>query len=66
MRPGGNKCLELTVDKTFCFWLRKWPLRVFDFIFSDHDFIQEQETRLLMMCKRTMALPVGRFVCFET
>jgi len=27
---------------------------------SDHDFIQEQETRLLMMCKRTMALPVGR------
>ncbi|KAJ7330710.1 Anaphase-promoting complex subunit 1 [Desmophyllum pertusum] len=27
---------------------------------SDHDFIQEQETRLLMMCKRTMSLPVGR------
>lgn len=27
---------------------------------SDHDFIQEQESRLLMMCKRTMALPVGR------
>ncbi|XP_044177050.1 anaphase-promoting complex subunit 1-like isoform X2 [Acropora millepora] len=27
---------------------------------SDHDFIQEQENRLLLMCKRTMALPVGR------
>ncbi|KAL9954101.1 hypothetical protein ACROYT_G041596 [Oculina patagonica] len=27
---------------------------------SDHDFLLEQETRLLMMCKRTMALPVGR------
>lgn len=32
----------------------------FNFIFSDHDFIQEQENRLLLMCKRTMALPVGR------
>jgi len=27
---------------------------------SDHDFIEQQETRLLAMCQRTMALPVGR------
>ncbi|XP_048585959.1 anaphase-promoting complex subunit 1 isoform X2 [Nematostella vectensis] len=27
---------------------------------SDHDFIQEQETKLLLMCKRVMALSVGR------
>ncbi|XP_031572163.1 anaphase-promoting complex subunit 1-like [Actinia tenebrosa] len=27
---------------------------------SDHEFIQEQEAKLLLMCKRTMALPVGR------
>ena len=37
-------------------------LTSYNFIFSDHDFIQEQENRLLMMCKRTMALPVGRCV----
>ena len=34
------------------------------FFLSDHDFIQEQESRLLMMCKRTMALPVGRYIFF--
>uniref|UniRef100_A0A8C3KVC3 Anaphase-promoting complex subunit 1 n=1 Tax=Chrysolophus pictus TaxID=9089 RepID=A0A8C3KVC3_CHRPC len=27
---------------------------------SDHDFIEEKENRLLQLCQRTMALPVGR------
>lgn len=27
---------------------------------SDHEFIQQQETYLLALCQRTMALPVGR------
>ncbi|XP_070577566.1 anaphase-promoting complex subunit 1-like [Ptychodera flava] len=27
---------------------------------SDHDFIEEQENRLLSICQRTMSLPVGR------
>uniref|UniRef100_S4RPY3 Uncharacterized protein n=1 Tax=Petromyzon marinus TaxID=7757 RepID=S4RPY3_PETMA len=27
---------------------------------SDHDFIEEKEARLLQLCQRTMALPVGR------
>ncbi|CAB4041846.1 Hypothetical predicted protein, partial [Paramuricea clavata] len=27
---------------------------------SDHDFVQEQEARLLMICKRTLSLSVGR------
>ncbi|XP_065897309.1 anaphase-promoting complex subunit 1-like [Dysidea avara] len=27
---------------------------------SDHEFIEQQETRLLAVCQRTMALPVGR------
>ena len=40
--------------------LQSNTLIVARFNFSDHDFIQEQENRLLLMCKRTMALPVGR------
>lgn len=31
-------------------------------LFSDHEFIQQQETHLLALCQRTMALPVGRYV----
>jgi len=27
---------------------------------SDHEFIEEQETHLLAVCQRTMALPIGR------
>ena len=29
---------------------------------SDHEFIEQQETRLLAVCQRTMALPIGRLV----
>ena len=28
---------------------------------SDHAFIEEQESHLLTICQRTMALPVGRW-----
>ena len=30
--------------------------------YSDHEFIEQQETRLLAVCQRTMALPIGRLV----
>ena len=31
---------------------------------SDHEFIEQQETHLLAVCQRTMALPIGRLVLF--
>ena len=27
---------------------------------SDHDMLHEQQSRLLLLCRRSMALPVGR------
>lgn len=30
---------------------------------SDHEFIEEQEKHLYALCTRTMALPVGRYMC---
>ena len=42
----------LLVDK--CVYLRIY--------YSDHEFIEQQETRLLAVCQRTMALPIGRLV----
>ena len=35
---------------------------VFTYYCSDHEFIEQQETRLLAVCQRTMALPIGRLV----
>ena len=34
------------------------------FVCSDHEFIEQQETRLLAVCQRTMALPIARSALF--
>lgn len=34
----------------------------FAILVSDHQFVEQQETHLLMLSQRTMALPVGRSV----
>ena len=38
--------------------------QMYAFVCSDHEFIEQQETHLLAVCQRTMALPIGRLVPF--
>ena len=42
------------------------PLCLFplSFLLSDHEFVEQQETYLLAVSQRTMALPVGRLAHF--
>ncbi|EDO40201.1 predicted protein [Nematostella vectensis] len=51
-------CRSQTVGKAFNPWIFVGGFLLL--ASSDHDFIQEQETKLLLMCKRVMALSVGR------